>query len=163
MATLSSILGWRILRTEQPSGLQSMRSHRVRYDWSDLAVAAAANSLMRLRASDFTLYQFFLLIESRCDLDIYLWLIIFSYTFFFLTVLGSQQNWAESTAFPHTSCSLPHTQPLPLSIFPTILIFCHMNYTDIPLSPKVYTSMLRFTLVVHTLWVLTKVWYIPTV
>ena len=37
MATHSSILAWRIPRTEEPGGLQSMGSHRVRYDWSGLA------------------------------------------------------------------------------------------------------------------------------
>ena len=33
MATHSSILAWRIPQTEEPSGLQSMGSHRVRHDW----------------------------------------------------------------------------------------------------------------------------------
>ena len=32
MATHSSILAWRILWTEEPGGLQFMRSHRVRRD-----------------------------------------------------------------------------------------------------------------------------------
>ena len=32
MATHSSILAWRIPRTEEPGGLQSMGSQRVRYD-----------------------------------------------------------------------------------------------------------------------------------
>ena len=36
-ATHSSILAWRIPWTEEPDGLQSMRSQRVRHDWSDLA------------------------------------------------------------------------------------------------------------------------------
>ena len=42
MATHSSILAWRIPWTEEPGGLSSMGSHRVRHDWSDLAAAAAA-------------------------------------------------------------------------------------------------------------------------
>ena len=37
MATHSSILAWRILWTEEPGRLQSVESHRVRHDWSDLA------------------------------------------------------------------------------------------------------------------------------
>ena len=37
MATHSSIFDWRISWTEEPSGLQSMGSKRVRHDWSDLA------------------------------------------------------------------------------------------------------------------------------
>ena len=38
MATHSSILAWRIPWTEEPSGLQSMGSHRVGHDLSDLRV-----------------------------------------------------------------------------------------------------------------------------
>ena len=38
MASLSSILARRILRTEEPGGPQSIGSHRVRYDCSDLAL-----------------------------------------------------------------------------------------------------------------------------
>ena len=37
MATHSSILGWRIPWTEEPGGLLSIGSHRVRCNWSDLA------------------------------------------------------------------------------------------------------------------------------
>ena len=35
MATHSSILAWEIPWTEEPGGLQSMRSQRVRHDWGD--------------------------------------------------------------------------------------------------------------------------------
>ena len=34
IATHSSILAWRIPRTEKPGGLQSLGSQRVRYDWA---------------------------------------------------------------------------------------------------------------------------------
>ena len=37
MATHSSILAWRIPWTEEPGGLESMGSQRVRHDWSNLA------------------------------------------------------------------------------------------------------------------------------
>ena len=37
MAICSSILAWRIPWTEESGGLQSMESHRVGCDWSDLA------------------------------------------------------------------------------------------------------------------------------
>ena len=37
MATHSSILAWRIPRTDEPDRLQSTGSQRVRHDWSDLA------------------------------------------------------------------------------------------------------------------------------
>ena len=42
MAPHSSTLAWKIPWTEEPGGLQSMGSLRVGHDWSDLAVAAAA-------------------------------------------------------------------------------------------------------------------------
>ena len=48
MATHSSILAWRIPRTEEPGGLPSMGSHRVGPDWSDLAAAAAAAADCRI-------------------------------------------------------------------------------------------------------------------
>ena len=37
MATHSSILAWRVPRTEEPGGLQSTGSHRVGHNWSHLA------------------------------------------------------------------------------------------------------------------------------
>ena len=43
MATHYNVLAWRIPGTEEPGGLPSVWSHRVRHDWSDLAVAAASN------------------------------------------------------------------------------------------------------------------------
>ena len=42
MATHSSVLAWRIPGTGEPGGLQSMGSHRVGHDWSNLAAGAAA-------------------------------------------------------------------------------------------------------------------------
>ena len=45
MATVSSILAWRIPGTGEPGGLQSLESHRVGHDSSDLA--AAAEYIMR--------------------------------------------------------------------------------------------------------------------
>ena len=40
-------MAWRIPGTGEPGGLLSMGSHRVRHDWSDLAAAAAAWSVMK--------------------------------------------------------------------------------------------------------------------
>ena len=40
MATHSSILAWRIPGIEEPGGLPSVGSHRVRHNWSNLAAAA---------------------------------------------------------------------------------------------------------------------------
>ena len=41
MATHSSAPAWRIPGMAEPGGLPSMGSHRVGYDWSDLAAAAS--------------------------------------------------------------------------------------------------------------------------
>ena len=46
MATHSSVLAWRIPGTGEPGGLPSLGLHRVRHDWSDLAVAAAGYCFM---------------------------------------------------------------------------------------------------------------------
>ena len=40
MAPQSSTLAWKIPWIEEPSGLQSIGSHRLGHDWSDLAAAA---------------------------------------------------------------------------------------------------------------------------
>ena len=43
MATHSSVLTWRIPGTVEPGGLPSMRSHRVRHHWRDLAAVSWAS------------------------------------------------------------------------------------------------------------------------
>ena len=60
MATHSSVLAWRIPGTGEPGELPSMGSHRVGHDSSDLAVAAAYNSLViiKLHLIAFLLSQF---------------------------------------------------------------------------------------------------------
>ena len=47
MATHSSVLAWRVPGIEEPGGLPSMGSHRVGHDWSELAVAGAAENCKR--------------------------------------------------------------------------------------------------------------------
>ena len=55
MAPHSSTLAWKIPWTEEPGGLQSMGSHRVGHNWSDLAAAAAAGLFILLFFKDFFL------------------------------------------------------------------------------------------------------------
>ena len=50
MATHSSFLAWRIPGMVEPGGLPSMGSHRVGHDWSDLAAAAFADVVPKLKA-----------------------------------------------------------------------------------------------------------------
>ena len=56
MATHSSVLAWRIPGTEEPGGLPSVGSHRVRHDWSDLKAAACMSSLSCVILVDTLLY-----------------------------------------------------------------------------------------------------------
>ena len=44
MAPHSSVLAWRIPWTEEPGGLQSMGSQRVRHNWSDIACTSIYNA-----------------------------------------------------------------------------------------------------------------------
>ena len=48
MATHSSILAWRIPGTGEPGGLPSQGLHRVGHDWSNLAAASAACSIITI-------------------------------------------------------------------------------------------------------------------
>ena len=48
MGPHSSALAWKIPGTAEPGGLQSMASHRVGHDLSDLAAAAAAKVVLVL-------------------------------------------------------------------------------------------------------------------
>ena len=48
MATHSSVLAWRISGTAEPGGLPSVGLRRVGHDWSDLAAAAAAQTVWSL-------------------------------------------------------------------------------------------------------------------
>ena len=54
LATHSSVLAWRIPGTEEPGGLPSMGSQKVRQDWSDLAATAVLlDKITRHMMSDF--------------------------------------------------------------------------------------------------------------
>ena len=53
MATHSSTLAWRIPGTGETGGLPSMGSHRVGHDWSDLAAAATAELVLKLKLQYF--------------------------------------------------------------------------------------------------------------
>ena len=63
MATHSSVLAWRISGTVEPCGLPSMESRRVRYDWSNLAAAAAHTSKVMLKILQARLQQ-----DVNCEL-----------------------------------------------------------------------------------------------
>ena len=56
MATLSSVLAWEIPWTEEPGGLQSTGSQRVRCDWSDLAAAVTKQQQSRSEVTAFLIF-----------------------------------------------------------------------------------------------------------
>ena len=66
MATHSTVLAWRIPGTGEPGGVQSMGSHRVGHDQSDLAAAAAAGLLFN---SSFLFFTHFLGDHSLPDFE----------------------------------------------------------------------------------------------
>ena len=76
MATHSSVLAWRIPGTAEPGGLPSMGSHRVRHDWSDLAVAVACKMYLPPIPCwyfwEFIFIFYFLYLENHVSLDFYL-------------------------------------------------------------------------------------------
>jgi len=83
MATHSSVHAWRIPGTGELGGLPTMRSHRVGYDWSDLAAAAAYFHFILyliLFRTDFC--QGLIMISSLSKLVIFLFLFLLwhSYT-----------------------------------------------------------------------------------
>ena len=49
MATHSSVVAWRILWTEEPGGLQALRSQRVRHDWSNGTRTQACMSVTSIK------------------------------------------------------------------------------------------------------------------
>ena len=58
MATQSSILAWRIPRTEEPAELQAMGSQRVRHDWNDLArMHACSDKASLFPVSSWTIFS----------------------------------------------------------------------------------------------------------
>ena len=75
MAPHSSVLAWRIPRTEEPGRLPSTGLHRVRHDWSDLAAASYEDVLYMKQSMGwlefaFKFYVFQKLTMTICHYDI---------------------------------------------------------------------------------------------
>ena len=83
MATHSSNLAWRIPWTEEPGGLQSMGSQRVRHNWSDLA---------RTHTMSFNPWYFIFSLFQTSVSDLYKYLIYFYK--YFITI--SDIFWTDS-------------------------------------------------------------------
>ena len=77
VATHSSVLAWRIPGTGEPGGLPSMGSHRVRHDWSDLAVAAAVAVTKLISEIQLFLISLFLCVFYFMNFCSYFFLCIF--------------------------------------------------------------------------------------
>ena len=66
MATHSSILVWRIPWTEEPGGLPSMGSQRVRRDWHDLACSLCLMSTFGVQAEMYKIFIFKPVLLKMC-------------------------------------------------------------------------------------------------
>ena len=90
MATHSTTLAWRIPGMGEPSGLPSMRSHRVGHNWSDLAAAAAAAACT---CSWGVLFIWILAWQNSCMAEFEGW---YSKTFFHCVLFQLSLMWADS-------------------------------------------------------------------
>ena len=79
MATHTSVLAWRIPGTGEPDGLPSMGSHRVGYDWSDLAVAAAVSMEMEISSCNLCIDLTFIVLLTSFGMYWCLSLVLFIY------------------------------------------------------------------------------------
>ena len=68
MAPLFSTLAWKIPWMEEPGGLQSMGSHRVGHDWSDLAAAYGWKSLFT-ETITVLLTRYVVLVQLLCQVS----------------------------------------------------------------------------------------------
>ena len=129
MATHSSVLAWRIPGTGEPDGLPSLGSHRIGYDWIDLAAAAIlVGEPCRLKP----LYRIFHL-RMCCWLCVNL-----------------------STSHPPFSCWLNHMCLSDTSWASTSFLATHLSYAQPLLVPGTLSSPLSqlsySPLVTHLLW-----------
>ena len=104
MATHSSVLAWRIPGMGEPGGLPSMGSHRVRHDWSDLAVTTLSLEAGPLISRIISLPKIFVgLLFENC----------FQRFWFILSILTRVRLFKNEFSFwkqPENICSqiLPH-------------------------------------------------------
>ena len=98
MATLSSVLAWRIPGTAEPGGLPSMGSHRVGHDWSDLAAAACWFIIWNVRSwllVPFNHTTFFPFIHMPCHLMVF---------YHWTLVVGTSNPCSDSGAYSGLLC-----------------------------------------------------------
>ena len=76
MATHSSILCWKIPWTEEPGGLQSMRSQRVGQDWATNTNTQQCVHVKKKKKTNITIHEW-LLGVGRIPLDVYILLCLF--------------------------------------------------------------------------------------
>ena len=117
MAAHSSVLGesWRIPGTGEPGGLQSMGSHRVGHDWSDLAAAAAACLSTTGKREDSEMLQWFtefflqglpFCLECQCFPSPSYFFLLFVLSLFPLPPPFFSLHFSFASSFPSPSLSL---------------------------------------------------------
>ena len=113
MATYSSVLAWRIPRTEEPDRLQSMGSQRVRHDWATFTFKNY--KMWSLPSKDLQSSQEYktqanraFIMQSHADCDIHCphFLISFVWTFLdnlSLVLVADDHRWLYQPSFHVTS------------------------------------------------------------
>ena len=91
MATHFSILAWRIPSTEEPGGLWSIGSHKVKQDWSDLAHTQGGRYLTELPPQSLPLWPAPLLEELP------------------VTHICKDNCW-DARKLPDPGCPMPHPE-----------------------------------------------------
>ena len=155
MATHWSVLAWGIPGTGEPGGLPSLGSHRVRHDWSDLAVAAFSPFWFSLC---YRRYQLLLPTSGHCTCCIF-WGFSFLHSFSFIyllnsNVMSSERNflitWSRNFPFlsmcitmvfvyhGHVFISFIVLCMLLINLFPCVLIDCML-----PSLKCVFASLLN--------------------
>ena len=144
MTTHSSILAWRILSTEEPGGLQSIGSHRVKHGWSNLNVHWQINGY---RSFDTSINRIFSSVQSL----IYVKLFVTPWTAAHQASLSSTNSRSllrlMSIELVMSSNHLILCRPLLLSpsIFPNIRIFSNksaLRISDQNIGVSASTSVL---------------------
>ena len=107
-----SVLAWRIPGTGEPGGLPSMGSHRVGYDWSDLAAAAAATYIETICiVNNWRLnWSFYRLVEAGTNTDnsnicLYSWKhfdIVLKYRDFIVVIKEQIRHFSEKLSSAYT-------------------------------------------------------------
>ena len=140
MATHSSILAWRILWTEEPGGLQSMGSERVRQDWvithtlDTFIWLPAYHQLASYNYHQVTQLSFLLVVItfkicSLSNFQVYSTMLTIITMLYIRSLACSPYDWKFVPTLPRSPHS-SHPQPLSIIILLPSMSLSFLDYTD---------------------------------